>query len=152
MGGVSGGSGRPAQRRLARQVGAALAGVMALVYYLVGAGVITVAEAVEGEMDIVVFGVGAGTIFLVGAALLLTVDRRPVWAVGAVLQVLIMAMYLAVSADRTPAFEAWGIGLRLVQVVLLAVLVYLAVTPSRAVTQSASTSATASRAPTGLRK
>ncbi|HSL58308.1 MAG TPA: hypothetical protein VK866_10745 [Acidimicrobiales bacterium] len=135
------GADRSSRRWLLRRVGAALAGVMAAVYYLIGAEVITVAEATaeagEEEIDIGVFGVGAGTIFLVGALLLLLVDRRPIWAVGAALQVLIFVMYLAVSSDREPAFEPWGIALRAVEIPLLAVLVYLAVTPSDDTARSA---------------
>ena len=38
--------------------------------------------------------------------------------------------YIAVAPDRTPAFEPWGITLRIVQVPLLIALLYLAVRPS----------------------
>lgn len=122
----------PERRWLLRRVGAALAASMAAVYLLIAAGVVTVGESRsgsdQGEMDMVTFGVGAATIFLVGAALLLLVDRRVLWMVGSLLQLLVIGMYLAVSVDREPAFELWGVGLRVVQVALLGVLVVLAAT------------------------
>jgi hypothetical protein len=121
---------RPDQRRWAvRRAAAGLCGVIAAVYVLIGLEVVTVVEETEEEVDMVVFGLGAASIFLVGAALLLTVDRRAVWFAGAALQVMVIAMYISVGAERTPAFEAWGISLRVMQLVLLAALVYLASRP-----------------------
>jgi hypothetical protein len=124
------------RRWLLRRVAAGVCAGIAAVYALIGAGAVTVAEPVEG-MDMVTFGAGAAAIFVVGAVLLLTVERRPLWAGGAVLQVLMFAMYLAVSTERTPPFEAWGIGIRVAQVVLLGLLVTLAL-PSRAAAPHAS--------------
>jgi hypothetical protein len=116
-------------RRRLRWVAAALCAAVAGAYYLIGAGVITVAEATEDGVDLVAFGVGAGTVFALGAVLLLVTDHRPLWAVGAVLQVGIVAMYLNVASQRTPAYEAWGISLRVAQVVILGLLAYLALQP-----------------------
>jgi cytochrome c biogenesis protein CcdA len=116
-------------RRRLRWVAAALCAAVASVYYMIGAGVITVAEATEDQVDLVVFGVGAGTIFALGAVLLLITDHRALWAAGAVLQVGIVAMYLNVASQRTPTFEAWGISLRLAQLVILGLLAYLAIRP-----------------------
>lgn len=115
----------PTTRRSMRVVAAGICGVIAAGYLAIAAGLTSI-EPSE-DMDIVVFGVGAAAIFLIGAALLLTQDRRPLWAAGAALQIMIAAMYLAVSSDRTPAFEAWGLGLRVLQVPLLVLLVLLAV-------------------------
>jgi len=112
-------------RRAIRRTAAGLCGVIAIVYLAIAADATSI-EATE-EISLVVFGVGAASIFLVGAALLLTLDRRLLWAAGAALQLMIGAMYVAVSSDRTPAFEAWGIGLRVLQVPLLVLLVLLAV-------------------------
>ncbi|MCC5952874.1 MAG: hypothetical protein JJU45_12360 [Acidimicrobiia bacterium] len=118
-------------RHALRRTAAAICGMMAAGYLAIAAGVAGM-ESTE-DMNIVVFGIGAASIFLVGAALLLALDKRPLWAFGAVMQVMIAAMYLAVSSDRDPAFEAWGIGLRVLQVLLLVLLVLLAVRPVRAV-------------------
>jgi hypothetical protein len=122
----------PAEERrrwTVRRAAAALCALIATVYVLIGLEVVTVVEESEEAVDILAFGLGAASIFVVGAALLLAVDRRPVWFVGAALQVMIIAMYVSVGAERTPAFEAWGIALRVMQLVLLAALVYLATRP-----------------------
>lgn len=116
-------------RRGIRLVGAAAATVMAGIYYLIGLGVLQVVDpgTTTGEApDMLVFGAGAGTLFLVGAILLATMDRRLLWVVGAVLQVFVATMYVVVSQQRAPAFELWGITLRVLQVPLFAALVYLA--------------------------
>lgn len=114
-------------RRAMRRIAAGLCGVMAAVYLAIGAGATSI-EPSE-EMSLAAFGVVAATIFLVGGGLLLALDRRLVWAVGAALQLMIAAMYVAVSAERAPAFEAWGLGLRVLQVPLFVLLVILAVRP-----------------------
>ena len=117
-------------RRTVRYVGAAAAIAMAAIYGLIGIGVLQVvdpAATTAGDApDMLVFGGGAGAMFLVGAVLLATTDRRILWVGGAILQVLVAAMYVSVSQTRTPPFELWGITLRLIQVPLFAALVYLA--------------------------
>jgi uncharacterized protein len=119
---------RSSLRRLAAALCAGIAGV----YVLIGLEVVQVGEQADGSGDIRVFGFGAAAIFLVGMALLLRTDRRLLWGIGAALQVMIIAMYLAVSVDREPAFEAWGVALRAPQLVLLGLLVYLALRPTEA--------------------
>lgn len=116
-------------RRQVRYLAGIAAGAMAAIYFLIGLGVLQVVEpgsATEGSPDMLVFGASAGAMFLLGAVLLLAVDRRFLWVGGAILQVLVFAMYLVVSQQRTPAFELWGITLRVIQVPLFAALVYLA--------------------------
>lgn len=124
-------------RHTIRLVGAVAAAAMAGLYYLIGLGVLTVVEpgtSVGDTPDMLVFGGGAGTMFLVGAILLATTDRRVLWIAGAILQVLVFAMYLSVSPTRTPTFEVWGITLRMIQVPLFTVLAYLALkAPERSV-------------------
>lgn len=116
-------------RRLLRRCAAGLCLVMAAVYLLIAAGVSGI-ESTE-EMSIVTFGVGAASIFVVGAVLLLALDNRVLWGLGAAMQVMMAVMYLAVSSDRSPAFEAWGIGLRVLQLVLFVLLVLLTVRHAR---------------------
>lgn len=115
-------------RRLAALICAGIAGV----YVLIGLEVVTVSRPTDAEVNLAVFGFGAATVFLVGLVLLLRTDRRVVWALGAALQLMIAAMYVGVSSDRDPAFEAWGLGLRVPQLVLFGILVYLAMKPSGA--------------------
>ena len=112
--------------------GAALAaGAMAAIYYLIGLGVLDIGGSKSGEMvDLGVFGGGAGTAFLATALLLAFTDRRWLWLLALVFQAFVYVIYFAVSASREPAFEAWGITLRLIQVPLVLGLGYLALTPT----------------------
>ena len=117
-------------RRTIRFAAAAFAGAMAAIYFLIGLGVLTVVEGQGTDASLLGFGAMAGSAFLLGAALLLATDRRWLWILGAVLQVFVVVGYFAVAADRTPAFEVWGITLRIIQVPLFAALVYLALRPT----------------------
>jgi len=117
-------------RHTVRYVAAALAGAIATIYFLIAAGVLTVVTPVENDGSMVAFGISAGAAFLVGAVLLLAFDRRILWVLGAALQLLVVWGYVAVAPDRTPAFELWGISLRVIQIPLFAALVYLAVRSS----------------------
>jgi hypothetical protein len=114
-------------RHAIRLVGAAAAAVMALIYVAIGLGALQVVDPATQTESMLPFGVGAGAIFLVGAALLAFTDRRILWTLGAILQIAVAIMYVVVSQQRTPPFEIWGLTLRLIQIPLLAVLVYLAV-------------------------
>ena len=118
-------------RRAARYAAAGLAGAIATIYFLIAAGVLTVVTPVENDSSMVAFGISAGSAFLVGALLLLAFDRRILWVLGAALQLLVVWGYLAVAPDRTPAFEFWGISLRVIQLPLFAALACLAVGSAR---------------------
>lgn len=118
-------------RRTARFAGAAIAAAMALIYLLIGFEVVRVVDDAPVGSDIFGFGVGAALLFAMTAVVMLAVDRRALWLGLAVVQVLVAAMYFAVSVDRHPQFELWGITLRVLQAGLFAALVYLALrTPS----------------------
>lgn len=109
-----------------RYVAAAASATMAVIYFLIGLGVLGIGGAKTGEsVDLGVFGGGAGTAFLVLSALLATTDRRWIWALAAIFQVFVYVVYVATSGVREPAFETWGITLRLVQLPLLLGLIYL---------------------------
>jgi len=121
-----------AHRRLTiRHVAAFLAAATATIYLLIGLSIVHVVEIPAGEDPNVqlYFGLPAALAYAFGAGLLLVTDRRWLWVLGAVLQVMVIAMYLAVSTTREPAFEGWGITLRVLQALLLGALLYLAVTP-----------------------
>jgi len=113
------------QRPTIRYGAAAASAAIAAIYYLIGIGVLTVITPAAGDPSMLVFGSSAGSAFLLGTLLLVAFDRRPLWLLGAVLQVLVVWGYFAVSPDRTPAFEVWGITLRFIQLPLFAALVYL---------------------------
>jgi hypothetical protein len=124
------------RRTHVRVAGAAIAATMAGIYLLIGLGVLVAVEpAEELRGGMLFFGLSAGLMFLLGAVLLLATDRRWLWVVGAVLQVLVVLAYISVAPKRTPHYEVWGIVLRLLQVPLFLALTYLAVrSPERSPT------------------
>ncbi len=114
-------------RRLVRYIAAGVAAAVAIVYTLIGPSVISVVEVAPGdEAWMLAFGLPAAVAFAIGASLLVLTDRRLLWVLGAVLQLLVISMYFAVAPTRVPNFEIWGILIRIAQVTLLAALVYLA--------------------------
>ena len=125
-------------RRTVRTVGAITAAVMAAIYFLIGIGVLRVGTTADGSADagfMLVFGLSAGSAFLLGAVLLTMTDRRVLWVLGVVLQVLVYIGYFSVAPQRTPPYELWGLTLRAVQVPLLVALLFLSLSradvPSR---------------------
>ena len=130
---VMAGDDRQARRRTIRHVAAAASAVTAILYFAIGVGVLKVVDEVSAAApSMLAFGAPAGAAFLLGAVLLVAVDRRILWVLGAVLQVLVIVMYIAVSAQRTPPFETWGILIKILQAAILAALLYLILdTPAR---------------------
>ena len=116
-----------ARRRVARLAAAGLAAVVAVLYALIASGLATVIEGPTAGRDQLAFAAPAAAVCLVGAALLLRRDRRRLWMLGALLQVVVIAQYLNLASEREPAFESWGITIRVVQAALFAVLVFLAI-------------------------
>ncbi len=118
-------------RHRVRLLAAGLAAVTALMYALIGAGVLTVVEQAGPDApSLLTFGLGAGAMFGLGAALLVLFDQRALWAVGAGLQIGVILMYIAVAPQRTPQYEVWGLTIKALQAVLLGALLYLAATPA----------------------
>lgn len=111
-----------------RHIGAAAAGAMALIYYLIGLGVLSIGGSADGEMvDLFAFGIGAGTAFLTIAVVLAFTDQRWLFALVLLFQIFVYAVYVGVAGDRQPPFEVWGITLRAIQLVVIGCLVYLVV-------------------------
>ncbi len=112
-----------------QRTAAGIAGLIALLYGLIWAGVLpAVAGAESGEVAIL--GV-AGVVFLVLAVLLWRFAGRLLWLGTAILQVTMIGMYVVISAEREPAFEVWGLSIRVAQVALIGVLVALVVRATR---------------------
>lgn len=115
-----------------RLVAAALAFANAVVYALIGAGVArVVADAGAEGVSLAVFGAMAGSAFLLGAVLLVALDNRVAWLLGAAFQLFAIVAYINVAPQRTPSYEPWGIALKAAQVALLVLLAYLALTRAR---------------------
>ncbi len=119
-------------RRTIRYLAAVLSAGIAAVYLLIGFDVIKVVDTNPPDMpSLLPFGLMSGAAFLLGAILLAVFDRRILWTLGGLFQVAVIAMYVAVAPQRDPSYEAWGIGLKVVQAILLLALVYLAVRAPR---------------------
>jgi hypothetical protein len=115
-----------------RYAAAALAGITAILYVLIATSTVSVIDAgavADARHDQMAFATPAAIAYAIGAVLLLIprLDRRILWAVGTLLQVGVIVMYLGVAPDREPSFEPWGIAIKVVQALLLAALVVLAV-------------------------
>ena len=94
------------ERTTVRLSAAIASAAMALIYFLIGLGVLSVGSSTSGEgVDMFIFGFSAGLFFLLTAGLLALTDNRWVWWAATILQVLIFATYIATSAIRVPSFE-----------------------------------------------
>jgi hypothetical protein len=115
--------GTDTQRRV-RYAAAAGAALVTALYLLIGFGVVRV---VDGQpAGVVPPLLIAAALFAALAVLLLTAPRRWVWFAGAALTALVIVGYIAIGADRSPAFEAWGLTVKTVQIALLGALTWLA--------------------------
>lgn len=111
------------RRRTIRYVAAPLCAVTAVLYLLIGLRVLIV---LDGNAD-QTWGLAPAAAYALGAGLLVAYDRRLLWILGAILQVFVIYTYFNLASQRTPAFEVWGIVIRVVQVMILIALVYLEV-------------------------
>jgi hypothetical protein len=119
----------PSQRRRAiRYLAAAVSGMTAMIYFLIGFEVLPVVDVSDGP-SLLYFGIPAGLAFMLGAFLLLAYDRRALWMLGTAFQVFVILMYINVAPERTPPYEFWGILLRVAQLIILAALIYLVIRP-----------------------
>ena len=101
-----------------RRAAAGTAGIIAVLYVLTGTGWVAVtAEQPPGVIPPLL--VGAVAYALLAVLLILRAGRGPLIA-GAVLQVPALLLYVAVAAERIPAFEVWGLTIKALQVALLA--------------------------------
>jgi hypothetical protein len=113
-------------RTLVRHTAAILAGLISLIYFLIGFQLLTV---LDRPKDQVVFGLIAGSAFLIGALFIEMFDRRLVMGLGAAAQAFIIYTYFDLASQRQPSFEIWGIVIRVIQVALFTALLYLAMRP-----------------------
>lgn len=111
----------PQNRRLIRYFAGLLSAIIAMIYFLIGFRVVSVIDDPSAQ----IFGIFAGLAYGLGLILLLRFDRRSFWIVGALFQVFVIAMYFNMASQRTPAYEPWGISLRVIQLVLLIALIVL---------------------------
>jgi len=131
------------ERARIRWVVAALAAVTAVLYFVIATEGVTVIDA-NDEPD-VVFLI-AGLLFLTGGLAMMRLDRRLYTWLFAAFDAFVIFAYFQVAVDRTPAYEVWGVTLRIPQVLLLAALLYLALRrePDTASTSERQSAVTAS--------
>lgn len=127
-----------------RYTAAGVAGVIAVLYFLIGVEVLAVGRPSDGAApDLLAFGMLVGGAHLVVAVLLALIARRAVWLGVAVFQLMVIVGYFALAEVRDPQFEMWGLLVKALQVVVLAMTVWLAV---RGVSGAAARNATAAGA------
>jgi hypothetical protein len=118
----------PDRIRTVGHLGAVAAAVTAILYLLIGVGVLRVGESSTGAPnDLLSFGAIVGGTFAVVAALLWFVRSKVLWSAIAVLQVIVLVGYVAAAGLRTPSFEPWGILVKVCQLAVLAAVLYLIV-------------------------
>jgi hypothetical protein len=110
-----------------RTVAVIVSGAMAILYLLIGFKAIPVDGVTDVEAGHAVPLVIAGVVFSLLTVALLLVGKRLVWAIAAFVPALSTVGYLAISTQRTPSFEPWGLVMHALQLVLVAALVVLAV-------------------------
>ena len=110
-----------------RYVAAFIAALTAIVYFMIGFNVVSVLDEVTLASADQTFGLYAGIAYVLGALLLVAVNRRMIWTLGALLQIFVIFTYFDLASQRSPAFEIWGILLRIAQFILLVMLAYLAI-------------------------
>jgi hypothetical protein len=110
-----------------RYIAAGVAGVVAVLYFLIGIEILAVGRPADGGApDLLAFGLLVGGAHLVAAVLLALFARRAVWLGVAAFQVMVIVGYFALADVRDPHFELWGLVVKLLQVVVLAMSAYLA--------------------------
>jgi hypothetical protein len=107
-----------------RRLVAGACGLVAVLYALTGSGLVAVTEDQEpGAIPPLLVGAG---LFAVLGLLVARGAGRAVMVAGALLQVPVVLMYLAIAAERTPPYEPWGISIKVLQLFLLGAFGWLA--------------------------
>ena len=115
----------PVYLRVLRVATAGLATAAAVVYLLIGFEVLQAVEVGPSDPSLLWFGLPAAAAFMFGAVVILVSERMLLWVAGAFFQVFTIFAYVGVAEERTPAYEFWGITLRVVQGLILVALVVL---------------------------
>jgi hypothetical protein len=112
----------------ARRVAIATAWIAAMLYALIGLGVLEIGESTNGgTTDLFAFGAMMAAIFAITAVLLMRFRSSALWVAVAVLQLFVLIGYVAVAGYRLPAFELWGLLVKVDQAILLAASLYLVI-------------------------
>ena len=105
-------------------LGVGLALITALVYVLVGSGVLAVGDAASAEDGVNMAYVAAGCYFLGG--LLIVLRRRGLWILGLVMNTLVMLFFFQMYQARPAViFSPGGLATKIAQILLEVTLIYL---------------------------
>lgn len=105
-------------------LGVGLALITALVYVLVGSGVLAVGDAASAEDGVNMAYVAAGCYFLGG--LLIVLRRRGLWILGLVMNTLVMLFFFQMYQARPAViFSPGGLATKIAQLLLEVTLIYL---------------------------
>jgi hypothetical protein len=114
--------------RKVQRVAVFTAAVAAVLYFLIGLGVLHIGRSTQGTGDdLLGFGLASGSAYLTIAVLIYFVRSRAVWILIAAFDAMVIVVYFAVAGIRVPPYEVWGVLIKVLQLVLLAAVVYLAV-------------------------
>jgi hypothetical protein len=111
------------ERRIIRYIAAGLSAITAVIYLMIGFNIVSVLDTPTDQ----VFGFPAAIAYALGAVLLVWLDRRIIWILGAAFQVFVIYMYFNLAGQRSPDYEFWGVLLRVPQLIVLVTLTYLTV-------------------------
>jgi hypothetical protein len=101
--------------------------VVGVLYLLIALQVIHVADTTGKDSPLLPM-MAAAAAFWLGAVLLVLVDRWLVRLLGGAVQLVVLIGYFVVAPIRDPSYEAWGLLIKVAQVVILGLLLYLVVT------------------------
>lgn len=112
---------------IVRGIAIGASAVAAVVYLLIGLRVLDIGEstATGTAPDLFAFGAMMSAVSATIALLLALARSRILWASVAVIQVLVLVGYVAMSNLREPAFDLWGMLIKACQLIVLAAMAYL---------------------------
>jgi len=106
--------------RALRTVGVVAAAASALLYYLIGFGLLDIGTSTDGPPDLLAFGLIVGTTYVViGLLLALFWGSRWLLALIGLIDAAVILGYFAMASLRDPPFEVWGLLVKALQVILL---------------------------------
>jgi hypothetical protein len=109
---------------MVRAAAVALAAATTALYAVVGLAVVDISN--KAENGPIVPLVMTAFVFAALTVLLALRPRRVSYLTGAALCAVAIVGYFVIAPSRDPSFEAWGLSIKVVQVVLLAALAWLA--------------------------
>ena len=102
-----------------RWVAAAATAASAILYYLIGFGVLGIGESTSGETDLLGFGLVVGSVFAGAAVAIWLVGSRLALGLIGFLDAIVLVGYFALASVREPPFEIWGLTIKVLQAVAL---------------------------------